>query len=445
MPGSDAGLAPNAVAETAPVPARAGIAALAVATMLAVGTAEANPYAPAYDDSELSRVQSGYSAGILGNFRDVILPRLDPAQADQLSGVTFDFPLTVDQAEPMAFYSSGQTVTLSATSIRFLDDVSTAAAWLNENDYSLASLTDYVSMLKYGVLGDSPPKPLDALCVPADALNDPDVAATADVQFNVGMVFIMLHELAHVLYAHPGYDGVDPAVARANEAEADRFALDGLRRLDASPLPMIPLFTVWAHMAANRGDFRSEAELQAHLARQTHPLHSSRIADIAAMLAEEDASAALAGQVLDQIVTTLDTEGVQQIMALAGVTALEANLAPRRHGEFLGTPCGYVPDGQDFSGVYDGVMTIGGVEFGVNLVLNRNGTTVRGASSYGAATYVIEGEIAGDWLAYRWSAGDLSGRGQLALGPSGGLSGTWGENSSANSGGTVALSRRDPP
>ncbi len=425
--------------------ARAVIAALAVGAVLTGATAEANPAAPAYDEVDLVRVQSRYSPGILGNFYDVILPRLDPAHAERLAGVAFEFPLTVDQAEPMAFYAAGQTVTMSAASILFLDDVSTAAAWLNENGYTLASLTDYVSMLKYGALGDRPPKPLEALCIPADALDDPGVGATADVQFNVGMVFIVLHELAHILYAHPGYDGVDPAEARANEAEADRFALDALRRLEASPLPMVPLFTVWAHMATNRGDFANEAELEAHLAGQTHPLHSTRIADIAAMLGEEESMVALSGQVLDQIVGTLDTEGVQQIMAVAGATALEANLAPRRLGEFLGTPCGYVADGQEFSGPYDGVMTIQGDEFEVSLVLRRNGTDVRGASNFGVATHIVEGATDGATLSYRWHAGDFFGRGELALGPDGALSGSWGTDDSATDGGAIALYRRDPP
>jgi hypothetical protein len=405
----------------------------------------ANPVAPSYDEADLVRVQSRYPDGIIGNFRDVILPRLDPADAAALRGVTFEFPLTVDEAEPMAFFTSGKTIVMSAASLLFLDDLATAAAWLNENGYSQASLTDYASMLKYGRFGDMPPKPLEALCIPATALDEPRVEETATIAFNVAAVFILLHELGHVLYQHPGYQGIDPDVARANEAQADRFALDGLARLDASPLPMIPYFTVWAHMAQNAGDFASPAELDAHLASLTHPLDSRRIAALVDDLRTDPVTESLAGPVLDQIVATLELPGIQEIMATVGGTGTEANLAPRRHGEMLGTPCGYVGDGQDFSGPYDGVMTINNEDFPVSLILTRNGSSVLGTTSFGMATYAIDGETDGTQLGYRWYVDDVAGRGFVTLGPGGALSGTWGSGGSEDDGGTIELTRRAVP
>lgn len=419
-------------------------AALALAALAWAAVASANPQAPAYDPEDLARVQSRYTPGILSNLREVILPRLDPADAARLAGVAWDFPLTHEQ-DPFAFAAGDGTVVMSAASILFLDDISIAAAWLNGNGYSLASLTDYVTMLKYGRLGDRPPRPLDALCIPADALDDPAIADTAGIQFDVAMVFIMLHELGHIRHAHRGNDPRRAALSRAEEAEADRFALEGLRRLGASPAPMIPIFTVWAHMALNRGDVASDADLAAHLAADTHPLLSSRIADIAGMLEGDPVMGPLAGRILSRIVATLDTPEVQQVMAVAGATALRANLAPRRPDEFLGTPCGYAPDGQAFSGPYDGWLTIEGEAFDVSLVLRRKGEVVRGASSYGAGTTEIDGLVEDGTLDYRWSLGGLSGRGRLTLGPDGALSGTWGNGASATDGGRAELRRRDPP
>jgi hypothetical protein len=423
--------------------AHAAIAVTAIAC--AVSVAAANPVAPTYDGADLFRVQSRYPDGILGNFRDVIMPRLEASDAAALNNVNFEFPLTVDAAEPMAFYTAGDTIVMSAASLLFLDDLATAAAWLNENGYSQASVTDYASMLKYGRFGDAPPEPLEALCIPATALDDPGVDETATTAFEVAVIFVLLHELGHVLYRHPGYQGIDPDVARANEAQADRFALDGLARLDASPLAMINYFTVWAHMAQNAGDFASTAEFEAHLASRTHPLDSLRIASLVDDLRTDPVTESLAGPVLDQIVATLELPGVQEIMATVGGTGTEANLAPRRFGEMLGTPCGFVGDGQDFSGPYDGVMTINDEGFPVSLILTRNGSSVQGTTSFGVATYVIEGATDGVQLGYRWYVNDVAGRGVLGLGPDGALTGTWGSDGSEDNGGSIELHRRAVP
>ena len=297
-------------------------------------------------------------------------------------------------------------------------------------------------MLKYGRLGDNPPSPLKALCIPGNALDDPKAKAEADQGFDVGIIFVLLHELGHVLHGHPGYRHISPEAARGNEAEADRFALDGLKRLDASPLAVIQYFTVMAHMAKNRGDFAGQEAFDAYLSARTHPLDSGRIARLAERLKQEAGMEALAGQVLEQITGTLENERVQEIMAVIGDSGIEANLAPRRQNEKLGTPCGWKDDGQDFSGPYDGTMVIRGKDFDVSLILRRSGSSARGASSFGAATYSIEGEIDGGTLFYRWFTGDVSGKGQLRLKEGGALSGSWGSKESASDGGALTLRRR---
>ncbi len=418
-------------------------AAIFVVALLAQTlTVSANPAAPTYDEAGLIRVQQGYAPGILGNFRDVILPLLDPADAAALADVKFEFPLQYDEAEPFAYFATGRTVVMSAASIRFLDDLTTAAAWLHSNGYAQNSLTDYVSMLKYGVLGDRPPMPLAALCVPANALDDPKVKSIADNGFNTAVVFIMLHELGHILYQHPGYRGVDPAVARANEEEADHFALAGLRRLNASPRAMIPFFTLMAFAAKNRGDFEDEATFNAYLSERTHPLDAHRIARLAESLKQESGMAELADQISQQIVGGLQRQGVQQLMTAIGRTALEVNLAPRRHNEKLGTPCDMINDGQDFSGPYDGEMTTYGSEVDVSMILRRRGSSVSGFLSFGVATFTIQGQTDSGTLHYRWFADENSGNGILQLNEGGVLSGTWGNGSSALDGGTLTLHRR---
>jgi hypothetical protein len=417
--------------------------AVALVVGLLPFAAAAGSASPAFDEAQLMRVQQRYTPGILENFREVILPRLEPDDATALRDVTIEFPLRVEGAEPFAFFTSGGKITMSAASILFLDELATAAGWLNAHGYAQNSVTDYASMLKYGKLGDHPPSPLKALCIPENAMEDAKTKSTADEGFNVAAIFVLLHELGHVLHRHPGYENIAPEAARANEAEADRFALDGLRRLNATPLAMIQYFTVMAHMAQNRGDFASQEAFNAYLGARTHPLDSGRIAQLAESLKQEPGMAALAGQILEQITGTLEREGVQSIMSVIGDTGLEANLAPRRANEKLGTPCGWVDDGQDFSGPYDGTMMINGVEFDVSLILSRSGSSVRGASSFGVATYSVDGEIDGGTMFYRWFAGDVSGNAVLNLAPDRTLSGMWASKDSPEDGGAVALRRRE--
>jgi hypothetical protein len=415
---------------------------LGAAVLLLAGAAHADSHAPAFAESELLRVQQRYAPGILENFYEVILPRLEPEDAAKLKDVTISFPLRVEGIEPFAFFAAGQSVTMSASSILFLDEMATAAGWLNAKGYAQSSLTDYASMLKYGKLGANPPTPLKALCIPANAMDDPKAKNTADQGFNVGVIFILLHELGHVLHQHPGYLGIDPAVARQNEQEADLFALDGLKRLDAVPLAMVQYFTVMAHMASNRGDFDSDEEFATFLSGRTHPLDSGRIALLAKSMQQDPGMAALAGQILGQITATLELPGIQEIMATAGETAVQANLAPRRLNEKLGTPCGWSDDGQDFSGPHDGTMRQENTDFEVSYILRRSGTRVTGAASFGIATYAIEGEVTGNNMGFRWTASDVTGRGTLTLQPDRSLVGTWGNGQSESDGGPLTLQRR---
>jgi hypothetical protein len=66
-------------------------------------------------------------------------------------------------------------------------------------------------MLKYGEperFGGRYPAPLPALQIPGDALGDSVVDEQAQKLLKSAIIFLVLHELGHVLHGHPSYDAI---------------------------------------------------------------------------------------------------------------------------------------------------------------------------------------------------------------------------------------------
>src|SRR5262249_51159634 len=80
-----------------------------------------------------------------------IFANLTAAEKRALAGVQFQFPLVGINGGPLDFYADSQkrTVFMPILSLLFLEDLSTAYAWLWANGYSLETIDEYVSMLKY--------------------------------------------------------------------------------------------------------------------------------------------------------------------------------------------------------------------------------------------------------------------------------------------------------
>ncbi len=419
-------------------------------TAAVLGSAATAQRAPHYDDADLAYWQQRYPPGVLSNFRNVILPRLEPRVAEALRDVRFEFPLRVEKAEPYAFYSKARTVTMSIASIKFQDEIATASAWLNRRGYDLSTVSEYSSMLKYGRLGAEPPSPLDALCIPDTALDDAEVDTLAQKGLATTIVFILLHELGHIHHGHPSYSAISREQARRNEAEADAFALDGMARLGDAPLGIVSFFTIAAHMASGRGDFDSDAAYEEHLANVTHPVDAARLRALsdnllrtaqiyAPTLPDRDGAAAFRSVAasIAFIASVLEDPLQQQQLARVGRMATLQSLGPRRPGARMGRPCHADAAGSDvpFNGLYGGTITISGVDFDFGTWMERTGDRVVGEYSYGDGIGRMEGTVQGDRLRYRWYFDADSGRGAALLGPGGALEGTWGVGDSSENGG----------
>ena len=425
----------------------AGCVAVALAVVLAPKAAALE--LPVYEDAVLAEWQQRYPPGILSNYKEVILPRVDPEARRIFEGVVFQFPLRIEGREPYAFAadSANRTIYMSIQSLKFLDDLSIADAWLNRNGYSQESLYNYLTMLRNWNSPQPPPPILSTLCVPDNVLDNREVDTLAQKSFATAIVFIMLHELGHVYMQHGGYQGIDPSEARHNETAADEFALEVLARIGDVPLGIVNLFLTMAYLHESRQDFSSDAEHELRLAARTHPLSAERLRDFADALEATAGDYTGGGLSRVQIVATAaqirivaqNFLDIQQLTAILGESIKPEDLGPVRPGEKLGQPCSHNPasDGV-FSGSFRGTIVVNNVEFDVDAEMSRSGDQVRGRSSYGLGVSDFEGIVEGDTLHYRWRLGPNRGRGRLTF-ANGAYEGTWGNLDSDSNGGGMRL------
>lgn len=407
---------------------------------------------PVYSDTLLAEWQQRYPRGVLSNYNGVILPRLDPADRRMLDGVTFEFPLRIENREPFAFAADaqGRTIYMSVQSLKFLDDASIAIAWLDRNGYTIESLTNYFAMLRHWSDAAPPPPLLPTLCIPLDALENPEVDQLAQKSFSTAIFFVMLHEIGHVVYRHGGYEGVDAAVARAREEKADAFALEVMARVGDAPLGVVNLFLAMAYLFEGRTDFSSDTVHERQLATRTHPLSAERLRSFADTLEKTAADytgsglsrVAIIGTAAQIRIVAQNFLDIERLTAMIGRSISPADLGPMRMGDKIGRPCAEpVSTGEPFSGRLTGMITIDNIEFDLQAELTRSGSRVEGRSSYGAGVSSIEGIIEGNTLHYRWRLRQDAGKGALTH-AGGSYEGSWGNGEDSNGGGIIRLWRQ---
>lgn len=407
---------------------------------------------PAYSDAVLAEWQQRYPRGIYSNFREVILPRLSPEQRERIGSLVFEFPPRIESHEPFGFAAdaNGRIIYMSVQSLRFLDEASIAAAWLNRNGYTMESLTNYWLMLRNWDDSDPPPPMLRTLCIPADAIANREVDELSQKIFSTAIFFIMLHEIAHVIAEHDGYANIDPEEARAREEAADAFALDIMARVGDAPLGVVNLFLAMTYFSDNSADFPTMRAYEKNLAKRTHPLSPDRLRVFADTLEETAADysgsginpveiAVIAGQIR-LIASTL--KDIELLTSLSGNAISPADLGPMKPGEKLGRSChGDYSGTRPFSGRFKGVTTVNNVEFDLEAELRRDGNRVTGRSSYGLGFSTIEGVIEAGTMHYRWKLGQWTGSGVLTH-SEGRYSGEWVNDDPSRGSGMIRLDRR---
>jgi hypothetical protein len=407
----------------------------------------------------LQNWQLRYQAGVVRNYAEIILPRLTNEERQALAEVQFAFPLRGVGNDPFAFYATRPppTVNLPVLSLKFFDDFSVALAWLSRNGYGLDTAYEYVGMLKYAdasEFGGHYPPPLEALQIPKGALKDKGVENLANKIFDSAIGFVVLHELGHIRFRHPGNGPEVPSdVSRANEEAADKFALEVMRRTESQPTGMAFLFLAFAYGTQNRGDFASAADYQHSLQTATHPLTDARmkalsdeLRDAADDFAINDPDPVTGRRAIlyiaDQLLLVtqiLSDPDLQRLIDRIGRTTTLSMLAPRHAGEpvALAQPSGSATSAGPFNGVYKGEIGLPDGSVAISTVLKRQGDRVTGEYYYGAGRGTLVGIIDRYNLVFDWNEASEHGRGVFRPDPNGmSFSGTWGFGDSDSNGGS---------
>ena len=319
--------------------ARLAILIILVAAATAAGPGRAEMYTPQELAADRSRLQAR-----IDEMRGLVtLPQfLDPSER-WLAEVEVLTPDVAPDGDPMGFSARQGRVYMPVAGLKFIEDLTMAYAWRYRSGRTLEPLDEYLAMLRWKPESEWPDgihlDPLEAFGVP-DRIweTDPAVGDLGTSLRNEAWGFILAHELAHVLYAHPG-NRAPAAMSQANESEADAFALDLLERAGTIPMGAILYFQATAAFYSSRADLPSDRAYRVWQRESaTHPVSSRRLLAMAHKLqlfARQQTNSARAealrfiGTGLEQFARDLDDPAMQQLIVRRAVSGDPRDLQGR--------------------------------------------------------------------------------------------------------------------
>jgi hypothetical protein len=177
-----------------------------------------------------------------------IQPFLTSAQARAFFDIQIDLPLTAEpEPNPFDFYSArAGVITLPLLTVAFVADMSEAYAWLWANRYSSQTVDEYLGMLRNRAPADFPghhyPTPLEALHIPANAMENPAVAQMSERVRATTLSFILLHEFGHLSHRSASEEAaLKHDHVEGEEELADNFALEIMKKNSEPPAGLLML------------------------------------------------------------------------------------------------------------------------------------------------------------------------------------------------------------
>ena len=251
---------------------------LALTLALVCNVAPAQNVSRLYSREKLEADAARFGEQIRAEYRDL--------ERSALSAIKIEVPISAPNGDPFEFYSDNVTVYLPALSLRFYADLCSASAWLNLHGCDGTTVRDYVGVL-FREAKLSPRAPLlpvfQTLGVPDNPRDETAVAHRADRNFGNTVVFLLAHELGHILKKHPT-GLLDLVQRRTHEIEADAFAIEIARRIGQWPLGIEFWFDCERIRHVAPVDFPTEAEWQKNLAALRHPVTTERLQALAAAI-----------------------------------------------------------------------------------------------------------------------------------------------------------------
>jgi hypothetical protein len=410
----------------------------ALALSLICNVALAQNVSRLYPPEKLEADAARFGEQIRAEYQETILPQLTDAERTALGAIKIDIPVSGPNGDPFEFYTDGGGIYLPALSLRFYADLCVANAWVNAHGFDGTTVRDYVGVL-FREAALSPRAPLlpvfRTLGVPANARDEAAVSNRADRNFGNTVVFLLAHELGHVLKKHRT-DLRDPVQRRTQEIEADQFAIEVMRRMGQLPLGLEFWFDVERIRHVAPVKFPTEAEWQNYLAGLRHPVTNERLQALAAAI--EKAPDSFARHQTNQALWTQRSKMFAQMFRLSAPFAANpvarvaeysrvrelrlADLKPRKAG-FIAP--GTTEKEQDFNGLFRARRAAKNGIDEIDLLLLRDEDEVIGSYMTANVEGSIKGKIADGVLHFTWSEGDAQGRGKAeSQGET--LRGTWG-------------------
>lgn len=380
-----------------------------------------------YSAETLAERQQMYPRFFRGAYDEMVQPRLTADEKSKLAAVRFVFPLNMPGREPFGFRSGDDTVYLSISSLKLINDLLLAYCWLGRNDYKLGTIDDYLLMLARWPSESRPPEPLAALGVPPNARDDPKTDELANDYVKRTYLFILLHELGHLLYGDPPAVTEAPMRSQAEESRADQFALDVLGRCALVGTGITQFFEwAWAFMP-NPADYADEAAYRDAVLRQTHPLTTERLRQVAIDMESNAKSYArdhnpetLAAfdnlsRMLRKLAALKSDPDMQRFGAQRGKAIEPQDLAPRRHNELIGIPAAKQSKPGPFNGKLVGTLSFGTMSVDFEVVLQNQSDHVTGIFATQTEIGHLDGIVTGNALQFAWRSGEQRGAGVLRL------------------------------
>lgn len=240
-----------------------------------------------YKEDVLKGLTKSYPGNISWNLDKVIKPVLTKQELAALQDVRMEYPLIEEGGDPFRYFlrieGKRRTVVMPIFSVKFLDDLATAAAWLRHNDFTTETLPEYIAMLKYQGAnkfeGGRYPTPLEALHIPDKPSDNLKVDETAQDLLKTTVVYILSRELGSLYFSQQytrrkaswSEQRQKPQQVAMKEwgrhserqdlmLKSDAFALEIMRRIGVLPHSLSFYLSAQTYWTQNHIDFRDDEE-----------------------------------------------------------------------------------------------------------------------------------------------------------------------------------------
>ncbi len=247
-----------------------------------------NDVSSMYTDKKLEGLKAVYERNIRFNFEEVIKPVLTKQELAVLNKVELEFPLKDRGDDPFRCYvkverDGRRAIVMPMFTVKFIEDLSTSVAWLHQKGFTIETLPEYISMLKYqkakSFNNGRYPTPLEALDIPSNAREDKEVDKLARNFLKTTVVYLLSREIGflYLSRSNPRATGLQTEQrlivqrvalmrrdARSEKRElllySDGFALEVMRRIGAVPVSLSFYLSAQAYWTKNRIDFDNDEE-----------------------------------------------------------------------------------------------------------------------------------------------------------------------------------------